>query len=43
VTLGAAESCLQKCSAQLPRDGIPDDVATQADYIHVVVLDSLVR
>jgi hypothetical protein len=43
VTLGATESCLQECSDQLPSDGIPDHVAAQADHVHVVVLDTLVR
>jgi hypothetical protein len=27
---------------QLPRDGIPDDVAPEADHLHIVVLGSLV-
>jgi hypothetical protein len=43
VTLGAAESCLQKYSDQLARDGIPHDVAPKADHIHVIVLDTLMR
>src|ERR1035441_4294882 len=40
VTLGAAESCLQKYSDQLR---IPDHLAAQANYVHVVVLDTLPR
>ena len=42
MTLGATESCLEKCSDQLPSDRISDHIAAQTDHPHVVVLDSLV-
>ena len=43
VTLGATESCLEKYSDQLQSERIRDHTAAQADHIHVVVLDPLVR
>jgi hypothetical protein len=43
VTLGAAESCPQKCSDQLPGERIPNHAPAQADHVHVVVLDTLAR
>jgi hypothetical protein len=42
VTLGTAESYLERCSDELPGDRISDYVAAQADHVHVVVFDSLV-
>jgi hypothetical protein len=43
VTLGATESRPEKFPDQLPGQRTPDHVAAQADHVHVVVLDSLVR
>jgi hypothetical protein len=43
VTLGAAEPRLEKYFDQLPGDCIRDHAATQADDVHVVVLNPLVR
>ena len=43
MTLGTAESCLEKYFDQLPSDRIRDHSAAQADHIHVVVFDSLLR
>jgi hypothetical protein len=43
VTFGATESRLEKRADQLPGERTSDYAATQADHIHVVILDSLMR
>src|ERR1035438_7082840 len=43
VTFGATESGLEKRADQLPGERTSDYAATQADHVHVVVLDSLMR
>ena len=41
--IGAVESCLEKDSDQFPGEHVAKHTAAQADQVHVVVLDSLVR
>src|ERR1700694_5049141 len=43
VALGLAEFRRQKRLDDFPRDRWPDRPATQADHVHVVVLDALAR
>ncbi len=42
VPLGRLVFCFQKCSDDLKRQFRPDDSATDAQHVHVVVLDALV-